>query len=131
MSYDLKQASYWAIFFGIGFILLGTLTGSFEFSKRSSFKDIPYDKIDKATNKVTVTYEGKSQELTLPNDFAYLNEKKKEVTISYNPNDKSDYGYYVQYDEGGPVGRIFMTVFGSILLLGGGIYLFRNRNNTE
>ena len=125
MSNDLKRVSYVGIFFGILFILIGALTGSLEFSTRSSFETIKYDKFEKATKKVTVTYGGKSQELILPN-FNYLNEKDQKVTISVNPKDKTDYGYYVEYDESGPVGRIFLIVLGAVMLLAGGFYLARN-----
>ena len=126
MSSDEKRTVAILVLAGVVFILIGSLTGPLTFSTRSAYKEVKYTDLDKVGKKLTVNLDdGKTRELSLP-DFNYVNEKLKEVTISYNPKDASDFGYYKKYDEGGPVVRIFLIVFGSLLLAGGGFMGYKS-----
>jgi hypothetical protein len=81
---------------------------------------VKYTNLDKVGKKLTVNLDdGKKREVSLP-DFNYVKESDSTVTISYNPQDANDFGYYEKYDESGPVVRIVLIVLGSLALAGGG-----------
>jgi hypothetical protein len=126
MSSDKKRMAAVMVLAGVVLILIGSLTGPLTFSTRSKFKEVKYTDLDKVGKKLTVNLDdGKKREVSLP-DFNYVNESLKVVTVSYNPQDANDFGYYQKYDESGPVVRIVLIVFGSVLLVGGGFMGYKS-----